>query len=99
MLKLNVGKGHQVMKLLQSVAILGLIPRPREEAMAYAILRYCGYRARGVCALQSSSYMYLITGNVLVRNQYNTKPGAYQATEGSESACNPHSANIDNEIY
>ena len=28
-------KGRQVIKLLQSVAILSLIPRPREEAMQY----------------------------------------------------------------
>ena len=42
MLKLNVGKGRQVIKLLHSIAIL----------------HYSG-RARGVCALQSSSYMYV----------------------------------------
>ena len=99
MLKLNVGKGRQVIKLPQSVAILGLIPRPREQAMAYAILRYSGYRVRGVCALQSSSYMYLMTGNFLVRNQYNIKPGVYRAAEGSERTYNLHSANIDDEIY
>ena len=39
MLKLNVGKGRHVIKLMHSVAIL----------------RYSG-RARGVCALQSSSF-------------------------------------------
>ena len=33
MLKLNIGKGRQIIKLPQSVAILSLIPRPREEAM------------------------------------------------------------------
>ena len=39
MLNLNAGKGHQVIKLPQSIAIL----------------RYCNSgRARGVCALQSS---------------------------------------------
>ena len=64
-------------RVVKSVTILSLIPRPREEAMAYAILRYSGYKVRGVCALQSYSYMYLITGNFLVRNQYNIKPGVY----------------------
>ena len=40
MLKLSIGKGHQVIKQL---------------CCSVAVLRYSGYRVRGVCALQSSS--------------------------------------------
>ena len=46
MLKHCVGKGRHVMKPLH----VCLAPH------SVAILRYSGYRARGVCALQSSSY-------------------------------------------
>ena len=54
MLKLNVGKGHQVIK---TAAWCWLVPRPREEAMQYYAT--VGYRACGVCTLQSSSFMLI----------------------------------------
>ena len=45
MLKLSIGKGRQVIKQLCCIV---------------AVLRYSGYRARGVCALQSSSFVWYL---------------------------------------
>ena len=61
MLKLNVEKGHQVIKLPQRVAIL-----------RYSIATYSGYRAHGVSALQSSSYTIAMSG--IIHERWAFKP-------------------------
>ena len=61
MLKHGVGKGRHVMKQLH-------------VCLSAAILRYSGYRARGVCALQSSSFDYFrfngFTSGSTLRNTF-----------------------------